>query len=425
MKKFFVFVAAVALSASAVAAEKTALADALDNHFKFYGFIRNYFAFDTYESKSGTGDLFHYLPVDRSLDATGVDTNFKNQFRFLAITSRAGVDVSGYRIAGIDFGAKIEADFYCLDSNKKVAMLRLRQAFVTVKKSYESGFGWSLKMGQAWHPLAADLPDIFSLESGCPFNPFSRTPQIASCFSFGENWAIDYDLIWQQQYQSTGPSGATADYMKYSCIPEQYIGVTYKKGGFLARVAVDILSLKPRFGYNDGAQVLDRITTVSPFVYLQYNKGKFKLKAKSILASAADHVNQMSGYALCDNSDPNNYKYTPITTTSSWMTLAYGKKFVGALLLGYSKNLGTSQDIVGGASNVYFNANVPNKNLSQMFRLQPEVTYNLGKFTLGLEYMLTGAQYGDSSKMNSRALCLEDLHWVFDNRIQAMIKFTF
>ena len=36
----------------------------LQNHFKIYGFIRNYFVFDSRESKAGTGDLFYYLPLD-------------------------------------------------------------------------------------------------------------------------------------------------------------------------------------------------------------------------------------------------------------------------------------------------------------------------------------------------------------------------
>ena len=35
-----------------------------------------------------------------------------------------------------------------------------------------------LLIGQAWHPMAADMPDIFSLEAGSPFGPFNRSPQV-------------------------------------------------------------------------------------------------------------------------------------------------------------------------------------------------------------------------------------------------------
>ena len=66
----------------------------LQNHFKFYGFIRNYFIFDSRESVSGTADLFYYLPKDVSMK-DGIDVNDTPSFRFLALTSRLGVDVSG------------------------------------------------------------------------------------------------------------------------------------------------------------------------------------------------------------------------------------------------------------------------------------------------------------------------------------------
>ena len=118
------------------------------NNFKLYGFIRNYFAFDSRESISGTGDIFYYLPKDVSLNEAGEDVNAVSSFRFLALTSRLGVDVSGYSIGNVHFGAKIEGDFYAGLSNSSnanaanffpgntkisgTATARLRQAFATV-----------------------------------------------------------------------------------------------------------------------------------------------------------------------------------------------------------------------------------------------------------------------------------------------------
>ena len=60
-----------------------------------------------------------------------------------------------------------------------------------------------------------------------------------------------------------------------------------------------------------------------------------------------------------------------------------------------------------------------------MYRIQPEFTYNLGKFTVGLEYMLTSVQYGESKKINKHALATENLHWITNHRVQAMLKFAF
>ena len=56
MKKTLTFLFAILLTASAFAQEQP------KNNFKLYGFIRNYFIFDSRESVSGTGDLFYYLP---------------------------------------------------------------------------------------------------------------------------------------------------------------------------------------------------------------------------------------------------------------------------------------------------------------------------------------------------------------------------
>ena len=61
--------AAIACPAFAAGAEETAVPEKtpgmgtrvkeeLKNHFSLYGFIRNYFAFDSRESASGTGNLF-------------------------------------------------------------------------------------------------------------------------------------------------------------------------------------------------------------------------------------------------------------------------------------------------------------------------------------------------------------------------------
>lgn len=440
---------------------KAAVKEHVRNHFKFYGFIRNYFAYDNRESIAGTGDLYYWLPKDRNV-VNGVDLNAQNSFRFLSLTTRAGVDVFGYRVNNVEFGGKIEADFYAgLSGSTGTAQFRLRQAFATVKfvelgKGKEGYVG--LKIGQAWHPIAADLPDIFSLESGAPFNAFNRSPQVTVDFGFNRNWWITFSAIWQMQYYSGGPvwtesrdkegnlsyswkNGSSADFIKYSCIPEFYLGLNYSNGGFLGRIGGEVLSIKPRHVYyadsksNAAAGLAkDRMTTLSAFMYLQYTKDAFKIKAKTIFSNAGEHLNLMSGYAVTDNSDIACWDYTPIKCSSTWVTLSYGKKVNGALLFGYIQNLGTSRDILakadgtGDASAVFFQKN-GYSNIRRMIRVQPEITYTVGKFVLGLEYMPTFVQYAagvDGKTVYSlNALALTDPHWIINHRVQAMVKFNF
>ena len=427
-----------------------------ENHFKFYGFIRNYFAYDSRESASGTGDLFYYMPLDRDLNEAGEDLNAKSSFRFLAITSRLGVDVSGYSFGKTDMGAKVETDFYCMSGT--TAILRLRQAYLTL--------GWkdlpftesekasvSLKIGQAWHPMAADQPDVISLASGAPFNAFNRSPQVTMDANLGKNFTLTASAIYQMQYPSTGPSGSSANYMLYGILPEFYAGLSYRTGGFLARAGVSILSIKPRStgdvqiedSANPGtyfpveSKVSDRMTSISPFLYLEYKHKLLTVRAKTIYASAADHLNQVSGYGVTAKYDGINedghWEYAATHTSSSWISASYGKKLQGMLMVGYIKPMGAGKDFVDTAGNYYFFSKDGGnfKNLASMYRIVPTVVYNLGKFALGLEYEVTSAEYGDIVKANG-AVAHEgesvngftaSTHWITNHRIQLMAKFTF
>ena len=185
--------------------KESAVKDELKNHFQFYGFVRNFFAFDTRESVAGTGDLFYYLPKDVNMNEDGSqDLNARPSFRFLALTTRLGVDVTGYRVGRMSLGAKVETDFYAgLTGSPKIngtAQLRLRQAYMTIgwndlKLGEENSAAVDLKIGQAWHPMAADQPHVLALETGTPFNPFSRTPLVLMDASLGKHFVLSAGAI--------------------------------------------------------------------------------------------------------------------------------------------------------------------------------------------------------------------------------------
>ncbi len=401
-----------------------------------HGFIRNFYAFDTRECVSGTEDFFMYLPKDENI-VNGEDLNSQASFRTAALTSRLWVEAKGYKVDGISLGARIEADFYSgVSGVTGTATLRMRQAFLTMAKN-----DWSLKLGQAWHPLAADLPDVTALNAGAPFNPFSRTPLVSFDYAFGGGLSLSASAIWQMQYCSAGPGGQSANYIKYAGTPEIYLGLNYSSNGFLGRVGVDLLSIKPR--WNDGTQkVSDRITTFSPFVYLQYKKDLLSVKFKSIYAQAGEHMNLNGGYGISGMNADGSYEYTPTVNSSSWLSVLYGKKVQGMFFAGYAKNFGTIDalydkdgDGYAAASILYFSKN-SFSNMNQMVRVAPAVIYNLGKLALALEYELTAVQYGDykvieesNKKTNyipaKNGLCQDNLHWIANNRIQVMAKFTF
>jgi hypothetical protein len=450
MKRIYFILALAFLSLGSVTATAADKAEP-KNNFKLYGFIRNYFIYDSRESVSGTADLFYYLPKDVSMK-DGIDVNDESSFRFVALTSRLGVDVSGYTIGNVNFGAKVEGDFYSglsnssngnasvyFPSNTKIsgtATARLRQAYATITwKDLPMGedkkASVALKVGQAWHPMGADHPHVFSLEAGAPFGPFSRTPLAQMDANLGENWFVSAAALWQMQYQSSGPIGGSAMYMKYGKTPEMYAAVGYKSKGFLIKGGVDVLSIKPRvFGTVDGktVKVADRKTSVLGYMYAQYSYKKFAVKAKTTFGQGGEHMNLMSGYAKIGENADGSWNYASLRNSSSWLSMSYGKKWQGVLFLGYVKNLGLAEAASAplAKADVYFCSN-GFSNINQMYRINPQIIYNIGKLNIGLEYQWTSVQYGDynDGKLNELGLADKGLHWVGNHRVNMMVKYNF
>ena len=213
------------------------------------------------------------------------------------------------------------------------------------------------------------------------------------------------------------------------------------------RVGADVLSIKPRhqgsvMGQDSSTvkvSVKDRITTASPFLYLQYKKGEFSIKAKTIFAEAGEHMNMNGGYGVSKVNADGSYEYTPTRTSSSWISLVYGgkvgkqedkhpQKLQGILFAGYVENLGTKDALVTNADGSLVGFYYPRvKNMNRMWRLTPTLLYTVGKFQVGLEYDITSVQYGDASKgINaSNGLADKGLHWVTNHRVQLMTKYNF
>ena len=102
-------------------------------------------------------------------------------------------------------------------------------------------------------------------------------------------------------------------------------------------------------------------------------------------------------------------------------------------MLGYTKTLGLADPLEGNiaTSNVYFCGN-GFSNINQIYRINPQVVYNIGKLNLGLEYQWTAVQYGKyitddagNKYLNNRALATDGLHWIGNHRVNMMVKYNF
>ena len=417
MKKGIIIVLAALLTGSAAFAQETPA------KFKLYGFIRNYISADTRAVSAGTEDLYFYMPKGKAM-TDGFDANAGFNWRFVSLTTRLGLDVSGYKFGTMGVSGKVEADFYNLSGS--VPILRLRQAFM--KLTWDES-PLALTIGQTWHPMAADMPHMTNLETGAPFNPFNRSPQATLDYKAGD-FTFTASLLYLNHYLPTGPAGKSKDYYKYG-LPEFYAGVTYKSGKFVGKLGVDMVNMRPYRtiedwrvvpGSGDPAktiQVKSLLTTVSPFVFVQYTDGLFQLRAKSILAQGGEHMNLLSGYGVSSYNEDGTITYTPMQDWASFVSFQYGKKFQVMGMLGYMKQLGTIKDV----TTIWINT-AADVHIQQAFRATPTVAWNLGKFTVSLEYNLTAAEFGSGAR-DARGMFSGDKEWILNHRFICMTKFNF
>ena len=438
MKKLLILSVALLVGGAAMAQEETPA------RFKLYGFIRNYTILDTREVNAGTHDLYFYMPkdIDANLE-TGADMNAGLNWKSVALTTRLGLDMSGYKFGNMYASGKVEADFYSLNGTgtaSTIAQMRLRQAYVALKWLPSENQQLVLNIGQTWHPMGADLPHMTNLESGAPFGPFNRSPQVMAHWTVGD-FTLTGGLLYLSQYLPMDAQAGAKSVapFKYG-LPESYLGVAFKKGPFVAKVGADLLATKPFRTYDDPTvgKVKANGLLLAPtvFGFVQYTNGLFQIKAKSALAQSGEHLNLLSGYGVA-SFDPATYtyEYTPMRDWASFVSAQYGKKVQLMCMLGYMKQLGTTKDLSSPAE-LWLNTAAAT-NIQSAFRATPTIAWNIGKLTVSLEYNYTVAEYG-SKKIdlatgivtppvrNNRGLYDESTtHWVANHRIVNMVKFNF
>ena len=386
--------------------------------FKFYGFVRNYACFDTRESMTSNSEQFYYMPKDEKFDANGEDINGQPNIMLLSITTRLGLNVTGPEFLGAKTSAKIEADFAGFGTSNTV--LRIRQAYA--KMDWEEN---SVLLGQAWHPMMGDMmPDVFSLETGAPFTPFSRTPQLRYDYK-KSGLTLTASALYQFQYTSYGPDGASFNYARNAIVPELYFQAMYKNKGFQVGAGVDLLTLKPRQEYTYNGKTYksneNNVVGITPTVFASYKSGNWGVKGRLTYAQNAAHLSMISGYGVTGiNAENGAQEYGTINSAGGWVDATYKlplKKgdLTFCCFAGYTKNLGCETDIVGPT---YMRGE---KNMDYMWRVAPSVLYTHNAMQIGVEYNPTTVGYGTPDGEYK----MHDTHTVTNHRICAMMKYNF
>lgn len=388
-----------------------------------YGFIRNYFTYDSRSCVQSNEGLFNMLPNDIKPGVNGQDLNAIPSVRFLSMTTRFGMNFSGPEIWGAKSSAKFESDF-CGASSSTAFNLRIRQAYT--KLVWEHG---DLLVGQAWHPLSGDLlPEVFSLATGAPFNPFNRSPQVRYNYTPVKGLTFTASALYQYQYGSVGLDGKTSNtYSRNALVPELFVGMTAKGEHLTGGFGVDASTIAPRvIDEQNQARVHERLTSYSAMVFGSLKVDYLTVRAKAVYGQNTSHMMQPTGFGVVEYATDFSRDYDPMQMGSAWMTMMYGKKLRYGFFAGWLKNYGSA-----GMKYIETPVVRNNKGLDEAFRFSPIVTYKINNMQIGLEYEHTAASYGDYKiDMNESPKEYTDgtvinTHWVANNRICMMLKYDF
>ena len=429
MKKQIIMIAMICVAASAVAQVTV----------KPYGFVRNYFNFDSRKTYTVIGGEYNMIPYDElwNEDASE-DLNAVPHAQLQALTTRIGLNLEGPELLGMKSSGKIEGDFGGFGTNNMV--LRIRQAFVKLSAKDEKG-SRELLVGQTWHPLSGDImPEVLGMAAGAPFRPHSRTPQVRGIRYWG-SFGFTAALLYQLQYMNNGPTSATnpastnsTSFANNAILPEAFLGFNFKQDAWYAQLGIDAQMLRPRTHAFDGTvtkKVDETVESLTPTFYVQYVEGMWSVKFRTLLAENTSHLNQLCGYAVTGVNADGSWTYAPIRNSISYFNIAYGKKYRCNLFFGYMKNLGAATDLYDFDADpaveqyrIYMKGGENFTHLSSIWRVAPSLSYNVKAFNIGLEYELTACDYGDID-IHGAILDNANLHTVMNHRVCALVKYNF
>jgi hypothetical protein len=400
---------------------------------KFSGFIRNDVFYDSRQVVSARpatqGELLLY-PANVNYDINGNDINAAPSLDMLAITTRLVGTVNGPDAFGAKTSGIIEAEFFG-NANGNENVFRLRHAIARLD--------WpktQLALGQYWHPLFVTdcFPAVLSFNTGMPFQPFARNPQIRLTQKLGKEINLILAAISQtESFVSSGPStnialgtaAASQAYISNAVVPNLHAQLQYKGTSFLAGVAVDYKSLRPALSTPSAAGASTLIATnerVNSLTFETYAK----ITTKSVIAKAEFLSGQnlydqlmIGGYLAFGTAPAITYK--PISVNSYWVEImGTGKKIIPGLFVGYTYNNGTSLD--NAVASYTRGITAGKTSLANVFRVAPRLETISGKFRFGLEAEITTATYGTAS---TNAKVTGTTNSVTDNRILFISSYSF
>ncbi|MCX6568702.1 MAG: hypothetical protein NT147_06590 [Candidatus Aminicenantes bacterium] len=385
----FIFACALAAAAPPVSAQTEKASPAFG--ISLSGFVKTDIFYDSRQTVSIREGHYLLFPKAPLLDPEGGDINGRANLNILSIQTRLAGKITGPDVLGAKTSAYIEAEFFGT-SDADVNGFRLRHGYL--KLSWAKS---ELMVGQFWHPMfiTESFPDVVSFDTGAPFQPFNRSPQVRYTRMFGKV-SLAATALAQRDFLSNGPDGTSSAYLRNAALPEFNLKLQFaskndpRKTETVAGVGADVMKLAPRIVTAAGYKTDESVTGLAALAFFKQKWAKWTWKAEAVWGQNLHHLTMLGGYAVRGVVDEVrlDWSYTPIDTLSCWTEVqTNGAPWQAGLFAGYSKNLGSRHSISGANYARGFN-------IDELYRLSPRLVYNIGKMRFAGEAELTAASYG-------------------------------
>ncbi len=397
---------------------------------EFHGFVKTDIFYDSRQNVAIREGHFYLYPKPELLDENGKDINDKANFNILSIQTRLKGIISGPDVLGAKTSALIEGAFFGNIEND-INGFRLRHAFA--KLSWPKT---ELLIGQFWHPMFVTdcFPGTVSFNTGAPFQPFSRNPQVRLSQNIFKNFNIQLAAISQRDFRDTGPDDKSSSYLRNDVLPEMNLTIKYHKINkergteFLVGIGGNYKRLMPRLEAT--AQINDSTTVVyktdetvfgySGMAFFKIKVPAITIKAEGVYGQSTYSMTMLGGYAAKSWTDQtkNLYDYTPLDVISLWTDIhTNGKKWQFGIFGGYTRNNGTTNHILTNNNirgPIYARGYDTKHNtyIDYVYRVSPRVIYNVGKMRFAGEVEYTTVGYGYDDNENYDAI---DKHAIVNN----------
>jgi len=357
----------------------------------FTGFVKTDIFSDSRQTTNIREGHFLLFPKAPSEGPDGSDANARGSFNILSIQTRLAGKITGPDALGAKTSAYLEAEFFG-HSEADINGFRLRHGYLKLNWPHSE-----LLVGQSWHPMfvTESFPDVVSFDTGAPFQPFNRSPQVRYTRTFG-GLSLAATALAQRDFMSNGPDGASSIYLRNAALPEFNLKLQYsskddaRKTETVAGIGGDVMRIAPRIVTAAGYSTDETLTGLAAMAFFKQKWPKWTWKAEAVWGQNLHHLTMLGGYAVRDVVDETrlDWAYTPIAVLSLWTEVqTNGATWQTGLFAGYSKNLGSPHEITGANYARGFN-------IDELCRLSPRLVYNTGKMRFAGEVELTAASYG-------------------------------